>query len=93
MKASSHMLEIGQFKDLERLIVLLNQNFPKMNYRLEAVPSQKNSYLFIEDPIEEEEYECGIVMRMGKKAYAYSDAVHAMILGAYQNYLEQIERI
>lgn len=89
MKSSLHMLEIGQFKDLEHLIALLNQTFPRMSYRLESIPTQEGAYLFIEDPMDEDEYECGVVMKMGQKAYAYSDAVHAMILGAYQDYLEK----
>lgn len=82
-------IEIGNFEDLETLVGLLNETFgASMNYRLEAVPDQKGVYLFIEDPLDEDEYECGLVTRRGKKAYAFSDGVHAMILGAYQRYQE-----
>ncbi len=88
MKTSVVMPEIGNFEDLQHLIELLNQSFQDMEYRLEPVPSQKDTYLFIEDPIHEDEYECGMVEKRGKKAYAYSSAVHEMILGAYQRYLE-----
>ncbi len=89
MKTEMQMLEIGNFEDLEHLIVILNEAFEDMEYRLEEVPSKKGIYLFIEDPIHEDEYECGIVEKKGKKAYAYSDAVHQLILGAYNRYLEK----
>jgi hypothetical protein len=88
MKTAVTLLEIGNFEDLQHLIKLLNQTFEGMEYRLEPVPSQKDTYLFIEDPVREDEYECGVVEKKGKKAYAYSSAVHEMILGAYQRYLE-----
>lgn len=90
MKTDLQMLEIGNFKDLEHLIDLLNETFKEMSYRLEAVPSQEGTYLFIEDPIHEDEYECGVIVKVGKKAYAYSGAVHEMILGAYQDYLRKV---
>ncbi|MEK9159112.1 MAG: hypothetical protein AAB383_00120 [Patescibacteria group bacterium] len=91
MKTDLQMLEIGNFEDLEHLIDLLNQTFKGMSYRLEAVPSKNDTFLFIEDPIAEDEYECGIIERKGKKAYAYSSAVHEMILGAYNRYLEKTQ--
>lgn len=89
MTTQMQMLEIGAFEDLEHLIKLLNGTFENMDYRLEAIPSQKGAYLFIEDPIHEDEYECGVIIKQGKKAYAYSEAVHEMILGAYNRYLEK----
>lgn len=83
------VVEIGNFEDLQTLVGLLNQTFgKKLNYRLDEVQGQKGIYLFIEDPIGEDEYECGLVAKKGKKAYAFSSGVHAMILGAYQRYVE-----
>ncbi len=90
MKTDVQMLEIGNFADLEHLIGLLNATFKDMNYRLEEVPSQEGSYLFIEDVLAEDEYECGLIEKKGKKAYAISTAVHEMILGAYSRYLEKV---
>lgn len=89
MKTDVQLLEIGNFSDLEHLIGLLNDTFKDMNYRLEKVPSQEGSYLFIEDVLAEDEYECGLIEKKGKKAYAISPAVHQMILGAYGRYLEK----
>ncbi|MFA4815094.1 MAG: hypothetical protein WC924_02930 [Candidatus Gracilibacteria bacterium] len=93
MKTGMQMLEIGNFEDLEHLVDLLNQTFKEMDYRLEKVPSQKGAYLFIEDPLQEDAYECGVIIKVGKKAYAYSSAVHEMILGAYQDYLEKAGQV
>jgi len=89
--AALEMLEIGNFEDLKHLIGLLNKAFAKdTQYRLEPVATQKGVYLFVEDPVHEDEYECGMVEKRGKKAYAYSSAVHSMIFGAYERYLEQL---
>lgn len=82
-------IELGDFKDLETLVGLLNRAFPEMEYRLQELEGQKGTYLFIEDPLDEDEYECGVVQKRGKKAYALSPAVHEMILGAYQRYLDE----
>lgn len=92
MKTEIQMLEIGNFADLEHLIKLLNETFKDMNYRLEAVPSQEGTYLFIEDILAEDEYECGVIEKKGKKAYAVSTAVHEMILGAYRRFVEKTGR-
>ncbi|MFA6024557.1 MAG: hypothetical protein WC777_05110 [Candidatus Gracilibacteria bacterium] len=92
MKTEATMLEIGNFEDLEHLVGLLNQAFEGTSYRLEKVQDQKQTYLFIEDPLAEDEYECGMIQKIGKKAYAYSEAVHQMIFGAYQRYLETTGR-
>lgn len=88
--ATVNVLEIGNFEDLEHLVGLLNQRFQGTEYRLEAVPHQEKLYLFIEDPLEEDSYECGLVEKKGAKAYAYSNGVYQMILGAYQRYLDQV---
>ena len=85
---SQDFLEIGNFEDLKHLVGLLNQTFKDAKYRLEALPLQKGSYLFIEDFSDQDEYDCGIVEKMGKKVYG-PPAVHTMIFGAYERYLEQ----
>lgn len=80
--------EIGGFEDLKTLIDLLNQAFSDVQYRLEPVADQKNTYLFIEDPLSKDEYECGIIVKRGLKAYAPSMDVHGLILGAYMRLKE-----
>lgn len=87
------MIEIGNFKDLETLVALLNRAWADYEYRLEPVEGQKNMFLFIEDPLNEEEYECGIVEKKGSKAYAVSDSVHEMIIGAYLRFKEENSKI
>lgn len=78
------MVEIGNFRDLETLVGLLNKAWAEQfEYRLEPVEGQKDVFLFVEDPLDEDEYECGIVEKRGAKAYAVSDAVYQMIMGAY----------
>jgi hypothetical protein len=81
-------LEIGQWEDLEYLIDLLNGVWESMEYRLEKVKGKKNLYLFIEDPLNEDTYECGLVEKRGDKAFAFSPAVHEMVMKAYEAYLE-----
>lgn len=85
----SDCIELGNFEDLEHLVDLLNKAWPGRNYRLEAVPDQKNTYLFIEDPLAEDAYEAGVVMKSDQKALALSGAVYAMIMGAWQRYLDE----
>lgn len=87
--ASMTMLEIGNFEDLEHLVGLLNGAFEGVEYRLEPLKGQKGSYLFVEDVLAEDDFICGLVEKKGRKAYAYSSDVHALILGAYQRYVEK----
>lgn len=82
-------LEIGAWEDLETLVDMLNGSFEGYEYRLEPVKNKKNLYMFIEDPIHEDEYECGLITKKSKKAYAFSDAVHTMVMNAYQRYVEE----
>ena len=79
----------GDWEDLEYLVELLNKAFDDYEYRLEKVPGGKNVYLFVEDPLTEDSYECGIVERSGKQAYALSQAVHKMVMQAYQRYVDR----
>ena len=67
---------------------LLNQHIEGTEYRLEPVKEHKNMYLFCEDPYSADEYECGIVRKVGKQAVAFSPAVHEMVMNAYQRYLD-----
>lgn len=93
MQGEEVSLELGNFEDLEILVDLLNGLSEAVQYRLEKVPEQKNVYLFIEDPVREDEYECGVIKKKGKKAFALSPAVHAMVMGAYQRYLDLEENL
>ncbi len=78
------MVEIGNFSDLKILVELLNRAWvEEFEYRLEPVEGREGVFLFVEDPLKEDEYECGIVEKRGDKAYAVSDAVYQMIMGAY----------
>jgi hypothetical protein len=48
--------------------------------------------LFVEDQLSEDEYDCGLVIKQGEKAYAFSEAVYDMIMVAYQRYQSRDER-
>lgn len=82
-------LELGAWEDLEYLVKLLNAASEAVEYRLEKVPHKRGLYLFIEDVLSDEDYACGIVEKHGKKAVAFSPAVHSMIMGAYSSYVEE----
>ncbi len=86
-------LLIGAWDDLEYLVELLNGAWESVEYRLEKVPGGEDFFLFIEDPIREDEYECGIVERREDEAYAFSDAVHEMVMKAYMRYVEEFGEI
>ena len=85
-KDEQSSLLLGRFVDLETLVGLLNSAFEHMQYKLEPVKGQEGMYLFIEDEIRADEYECGLVEKIGDKAYAFSQAVHDMIMSAYDRY-------
>ncbi|QQR55181.1 hypothetical protein IPG41_01295 [Candidatus Peregrinibacteria bacterium] len=82
------MIELGTFKDLQALVKLLNTAWGDLEYRLEPVEGDKGSYLFVEDPLDQDTYECGIVEKKGAKAYALSSSVYELIIGAYLRYKE-----
>ena len=82
-------LELGRFKDLEYLVKMLNKAWDAFEYRLEKVEHSDRIYVFAEDPLAEDEYECGVVEKHGDKAYAFSQAVHDMIMGAYARYVDE----
>jgi hypothetical protein len=93
-------LLIGNWEDLEYLVRILNEAFEDVEYRLEKVPGGETVYLFVEDPIFEDEYECGIVEKIGAKAkskngkvkaraYALSEKVHIMVMSAYERYVDE----
>ena len=83
------MVELGNFEDLKTLIGLLNSAWKTWEYRLEPVAGQNGVFLFVEDPLEEDEYECGMIAKRGKKAYAFSPEVYEMVMGAYLRYKEE----
>jgi hypothetical protein len=82
-------LLIGNWEDLEYLVELLDSAFEAYEYRLEKVPGGEEFFLFVEDPVGEDEYECGIVRKVAGEAYAFSDDVHKMIFSAYQRYVDE----
>lgn len=83
------MIELGNFKDLQTLVKLLNKSWGDFEYRLEPVDGDKKSFLFVEDPLDEDSYECGVVKKEGSKAYALSQSVYELIIGAYLRYKEE----
>jgi hypothetical protein len=83
------LMEIGRFEDLEILVELLNGAFESVEYRMEKVSHERGMYLFIEDPKGKDEYLCGAVKKKGKMAYAISPMVHALIMDAYEAYLDE----
>lgn len=83
------MIELGNFKDLQTLVKLLNNSWGDFEYRLEAVEGDRKSFLFIEDPLDQDSYECGVVKKEGAKAYALSSSVYDLIMGAYLRYKEE----
>ncbi len=83
------MIELGNFKDLQTLVTLLNKSWGDFEYRLEPVEGDPKAYLFIEDPLDEDSYECGIVEKKGGKAYAISKSVYDLIMNAYLRYKEE----
>lgn len=82
-------LLIGNWEDLEHLVEMLNGAFESFDYRLEKVPGGEEFFMFVEDPVSADEYECGIVRKVGGEAYAFSDDVHKMIFSAYQRYVDE----
>lgn len=81
-------LEIGEFKDLAYLVDKLSGAWKGIEYRLEKMHGPAKHYVFVEDVLSEDEFECGIVEKVGTKAYAFSPAVHEMIMRAYLRYVE-----
>lgn len=86
-------LEIGQFSDLVYLVSKIGSAWKGVEYRLEELDGEKDTFVFIEDVLKEDEYECGIVRRKGKKAVAFSPAVHKMIMSAYEQYVQDFGAI
>jgi hypothetical protein len=86
------LIELGRFEDLMALVELLNESFESHQYRLEKVENRRNYFLFVEDQLSEDEYDCGLVIKQGEKAYAFSEAVYDMIMVAYQRYQARDER-
>ena len=83
------MIELGNFKDLQTLVGILNSSWKQWEYRLEPVAGEDGVFLFVEDPVQEDEYECGMITKRGKKAYALSQDVYELVMGAYLRYKDQ----
>jgi hypothetical protein len=81
-------LELGHFEDLKYLVKLLNGSMEGFEYDLKPVKGKKGVYLFMEQAPQDEEALCGMVHKKGKKAYAHTPAVHALVMDAYARYVE-----
>lgn len=86
------MIELGNFKDLQTLVGMLNSAWKQWEYRLEPVSGEKGVFLFVEDPLQEDEYECGMITKQGQKAYALSQDVYDMVMGAYLKYKKEFSK-
>jgi len=81
-------LYIGKFEDLEYLVELLNGAWESMEYRLESIAEKKGHYLFIEDHKAGDAAEVGVLECRGGSVFAFTPAVHSLVLGAYSRYVE-----
>ncbi len=86
------MIELGNFTDLQTLVGLLNSAWKEWEYRLEPVAGEKGVFLFVEDPLAEDEYECGMITKKGKKAYALSQDVYELVMEAYLRYQKEFRK-
>jgi len=77
------LVEVGRFKDLETLVGLLNKAQMGFSYSLSPAEGARGHYLFVEDEEKADSYSCGMVFKIGTKAYALSDDVYQMIMKAY----------
>ena len=80
---------VGRFEDLEYLVEILNSAWESIEYRFEAMEAKANHYLFIQDPKEENNAEVGVVERRGEEVFAFTPAVHELIMGACARYVEE----
>lgn len=81
-------LYVGQFEDLEYLTELLNGAWESIDYRLESIAEKKNHYLFIEDHKAGDDAEVGVLERRGDRVFAFTPAVHDLVMRAYDRYVE-----
>ena len=86
----AELLEIGEFKDLEKWIKEFNKAWDgKFKYELRPVDKEKGIFVFVEDEDDEDSYECGVIHKIDEKAMALSGAVHEMVLGAFNRYADE----
>lgn len=84
-------LTLGRWQDLETLVELLNEAWNgEISYELRPVNGQPDAWLFVEDYDADDEYECGLVNKVGKSAVALSSAVYDLVMGAYWKYQNEV---
>ncbi len=83
------MVKLGSFADLRSLTQILNRAWQDLEYRLEPVPGKKDTYLFVEDPLDEDTYSCGVIKKKGGDAFALSKDVYDLVMGAYSRYQQE----
>ncbi len=90
MESSTDLgLLIGRFEDLEYLLELLNGVWESLEFRLEAISEKEGHYLFIQDDKSKDTAEVGIVEKRGDKVFAFTPAVHSLIMDAYARYIDE----
>ncbi|MFT7184527.1 MAG: hypothetical protein ACI9QC_000871 [Oceanicoccus sp.] len=82
-------LLVGDFSDLKHLVKMLNGAWESVEFRFEKMKAKPNYYLFIEDDKSLDNAEVGVVERHGDKVYAFTPAVHDLIMGAYKRYVTE----
>jgi len=82
-------LMIGRFEDLEYLVNLLNGVWESVEYRLEQIKDKAGHYLFIQDDRAKDNAEVGVVERRGDNVFAFTPAVHSLVMDAYGRYVDE----
>lgn len=82
-------LLLGRFEDLEYLVKLLNGVWESIEFRLEAIKAKKDHYLFIQDDKAADDAEVGVLERRGDNIYAFTPAVHGLVMEAYARYVDE----
>lgn len=80
-------LFVGEFEDLRYLVKLLNGAWESVEYRLEEIEGKKDHYLFIQDS--EDDAEVGVLEKRGKSVFAFTPAVHNLVMEAYGRYVDE----
>jgi hypothetical protein len=82
-------ISVGRFEDLEYLVKMLNKAWESVKFRFEEMEGKAGHYLFIRDSKESETAEVGVVERRGEEVFAFTPAVHQLIMGSYEQFVEE----
>lgn len=82
-------LLVGRFEDLEYLVEILNGAWESLEFRLEQIKEKAGHFLFIRDEKDTDNAEVGVVEKRGDDVFAFTPAVHSLIMGAYADYVDE----